>query len=411
MAPKRIVIVGGGAAGCFCAVNLKRRCPNASVTVVESKSKVLAKVALTGGGRCNLTNTFRDIRSVIQAYPRGETLMKRALKVFSHTDTIEWFEREGVKLTVQDDQCVFPLSQDAMEIVNTLQRLMRQQGVNIILNTRVTGINVNGNNDFTINAETPDGNVSFTATHVVVATGGSRRPLPFPVMSDKGVSIETLPPVPSLFSFNIPDADLHSLMGTVVEPVTARISGTKFQADGPILITHWGLSGPTILKLSSYAARHLAEHDYKAQISVNWFGEMKEHDVLSVLAELKERNAQKQLSSAYPWLFNQRHWTYLLGKAGLAAQKRWQEVGPKQTNRLASMLTNDTYEVSGKGQFKDEFVTCGGVALSNLNPNTLECKSLPGLFFAGEVTDVDAITGGFNLQAAWTMGYIVANSI
>ena len=410
----RVVIVGAGAAGCFCAVNLKRRCPDAEVVVLESKSKALAKVAITGGGRCNLTNSFLNIRSVKQAYPRGEKFMKRGLKVFSNEDTMEWFEREGVRLVVQEDQCVFPQSQDAMEIVNTLVRLMQRLGVKLLLNTRVTSLSVNADNNFTINADTPTGENSFEATHVVVATGGSRQALPFPIISEKPCnndSIEVSTPVPSLFTFNISDSDLHALMGTVVENVTARLSGTKYQSDGAILITHWGLSGPAILKLSSYAARYLAECDYKAELSINWFGEEKEKEVLSALIILQMHNPQKQISTVYPRVFNQRHWLYIINKVGLATQKRWQEVGPKQMTRLASLLTNDSYAIAGKGQFKDEFVTCGGIALSCLNLNTLESKYFPNLYFAGEVTDVDAITGGFNLQAAWTMGYIVANSI
>lgn len=404
----RVVIIGAGAAGCFCAVNLKRRCPDAEVIVLESKTKALAKVAITGGGRCNLTNSFLNIRSPKQAYPRGEKFMKRGLKVFSNEDTMEWFEREGVRLLTQEDECVFPVSQDAMEIVNTLLRLMQRLGVRLILNTKVTGVTVNGDDDFTIATDSPSGPSSFAATHVVVTTGGTKQPLPFAI---NGAELETLPPVPSLFTFNIADTDLHALMGTVVEPVTARLSGTKLQAEGALLITHWGLSGPAILKLSSYAARHLAEHDYKAELSVNWFGEQKESEVFSILTEIQNGNPQKQLSSEYPRVFNQRHWLYIINKVGLTAQKRWQEVGPKQMNRLASLLTNDLYAITGKGQFKDEFVTCGGVAFSNLNLNTLECKNYPGLFFAGEVTDIDAITGGFNLQAAWTMGYIVSQNI
>ena len=200
-------------------------------------------------------------------------------------------------------------------------------------------------------------------------------------------------------------------MGTVVPMVSARMPGTKFLAEGPLLITHWGLSGPAILKLSSYAARYLSEQKYKAEVSVNWYHDINENDVLEMLTGMQRENQQKQLSNQYPKQFNQRHWLYLTQKAGLSAQKRWQEVGPKQMLRLASMLTNDVYAITGKGKFKDEFVTCGGVALSNIDINTLESKAHPGLFFAGEVLDVDAVTGGFNLQAAWSMGHIVAESL
>lgn len=383
----KIAIIGAGAAGCFCAVNLKRRLPEAEVVVYERATKPLAKVAITGGGRCNLTNSFRDVRSIQSVYPRGHKLMKRALKVFSHEDTMRWFEQEGVRLVVQDDQCVFPQSQDAMEIVNTLVRLMQNLGVELRLNHAVTQEELQ----------------SLDADVVVVTTGGCSR---------GGWNTEWGElPVPSLFTFNVNDKALHELMGTVVNGASCRLVGTKMQAEGPVLITHWGLSGPAILKLSSYAARYLNEHDYRAEVSINWFGEMKEPEVLELLRDMQNGNGQKQLSSVYPDKLVSRHWTYLLSRADLSPTKRWQEVGPKQMNRLASLLTNDIYAISGRGTFKDEFVTCGGVSLSNINMNTLEHKLHSGLYFAGEVLDIDALTGGFNLQAAWTTGYIVSQSI
>lgn len=396
----RIAIVGAGAAGCFCAINLKRRMPEAEVVVYESGTKPLAKVAITGGGRCNLTNSFAQVRSVQSVYPRGDKLMKRALKVFSHIDTMKWFEHEGVALVTQDDECVFPQSQDAMQIVMTLTRLMANLGVQLRVNSRVESIK----------------ELLKEYDRVVVTTGGSPRMSGLSML--EGLNLDIVAPVPSLFTFNIDDANLHSLMGTVVENVTARLVGTKIISSGPLLITHWGMSGPAILKLSAHGARTLADNDYRMQIAVNWMGKneetgkpFNENDILTKLMQMQENNPLKQLSSIYPTCLVQRHWLYLIEKTGLAATKRWQEVGPKQMNRLASLLTNDTYDISGRGTFKDEFVTCGGVALSNISLSTLECKQHPGLFFAGEVLDVDAITGGFNLQAAWSMGYIVAQSI
>lgn len=413
----KIVIIGAGAAGCFCAVNLKRGMPEAEVVVLESHSKALAKVAITGGGRCNLTNSFRDVRSIQSVYPRGDKLMKRLLKRFSHEDTMQWFENEGVRLVTQDDQCVFPQSQDAMEIVLTLTRLMKNLGVQLHLNSHVTkishtdktylitteGISKNSTPPWEGQGEAP----TYEADAVVVTTGGM----------SKGVTplwesmVEVIPPLPSLFTFNIKDEALHALMGTVVNGVTCRLTGTKLQSEGPLLITHWGMSGPAILKLSSYGARVLAERDYKAELSVNWFGEMKEPQVLELLRTIQSENPQKQLSSVYPDRLINRHWLYLINKIDLQPTKRWQEVGPKQMNRLASLLTNDAYRIDGRGAYKEEFVTCGGVALSNIDMNTLECKQHPGLYFAGEVLDVDAITGGFNLQAAWSMGWAGAVSL
>lgn len=401
MRKRRIAIIGAGAAGCFCAVNIKKRMPEAEVTVYESGRKPLAKVAITGGGRCNLTNSFEHVRSVKEAYPRGEKLMKRALKVFSNNDVMAWFEREGVALTVQADGCVFPFSQDAMEIVCTLTRLMNRYGVRLLCDRRISQITPLSDGGYEIDGSRYE--------KVVVATGGA------PTLSRlsflDAFQLEKLECVPSLFTFNIENKALHSLMGTVVEDVTARLTGTKFSASGPLLITHWGLSGPAILKLSSYGARVLKEREYHMEVAINWFGEERETEVAERLRVLVSENGKKQLSSVYPEELVQRLWLFLLDRAALSPQKRWQELGAKQLNRLAALLTNDTYAISGKGAYKEEFVTCGGIALSNINPSTMESKAYQGLFFAGEVLDVDAITGGYNLQAAWTMGYISACSV
>lgn len=402
----RIVIVGAGAAGCFCAINTKRRLPDAEIIVLERGHKALAKVAITGGGRCNLTNSFLEVKSIKKTYPRGEKLMKRALKVFSHEDTMEWFEKEGVRLVTQEDQCVFPKSQDAMEIVNTLLHLMRRNGVKLITECKVTNISHN-DNSYTI--QTEQGDEPIIADAVVVTTGGSPKAGGLSFLAPLNLNYTS--PAPSLFTFCVADEQLHSLMGTVVEPVSARLTSTKFQSEGPLLITHWGLSGPAILKLSSYSAQFLAEKDYRAEVSINWLNDKNEQEVAETLHEIQQSNLSKQLSNAYPEQFCQRHWLYIINKVGLPAEKRWQELGPKQMTRLTSMLTNDLYQISGKGQYKEEFVTCGGVSLDNININTMECKEHPGLFFAGEVTDVDAITGGFNLQAAWSMGYIVSQNL
>lgn len=397
----KVAIIGAGAAGCFCAVNLKRMMPEAYITVYESGKKPLAKVAVTGGGRCNLTNSFRQVRSIKSVYPRGEKLMKRMLKAFSHEDTMSWFENEGVRLVVQDDECVFPASQNAMEIVGTLTALMRSQGVTLRLSTRVSSIAPVEEGGYMVDGEHYDA--------VVVTTGGSPRLGGLAFLD--ALHLDIVPPVPSLFTFCVADEALRQLMGTVVNGVSVKLTGTKHAADGPLLITHWGLSGPAILRLSSYGARLLAEKEYKMDVSVNWFGDCRECEVLDQLRSFAEHNPQKQLSSIYPEQFVQRHWLYLLSKAGLPHDKRWQETGPKQMTRLASLLTNDIYHIEGKGAYKEEFVTCGGVSLAEIDPSAMECRKHPQLYFAGEVLDVDAVTGGFNLQAAWSMGYACAKSI
>lgn len=389
----KVAIIGAGAAGCFCAVNLKRRMPGAEVRLFEKGTKPLAKVALTGGGRCNLTNSFRDVRSLEQVYPRGARLMKRALGTFSHEDTRRWFEAEGVRLIVQEDQCVFPASQDAGEIVRTLMRLADRLGIRLATGCRIADIRP----------------LMEEYDRVVVATGGSPARA-VPAFLDP-LGLETVSPVPSLFTFNVADEALRGLMGTVVEEASCRLCGTRFQASGPLLVTHWGLSGPAILRLSAHGARWLAGRGYSADVGIGWMGARPAQEVRGLLQELRAAHPQKQLSSVYPRQLNQRLWSYLLAKAGLSPAKRWAETGERQLNRLAEVLAADTLRISGRGTFKEEFVTCGGVALSEIDLRTLEAKRFPGLHFAGEVLDVDAVTGGFNLQAAWSTGYAVARHI
>ena len=385
----RIAIIGGGAAGCFCAIGLKRRLPDAEVTVYEAGPKLLAKVAVTGGGRCNLTNSFRDVRRLGEVYPRGEQLMRRALAVFSHEDTMRWFEAEGVRLTVQEDQCVFPVSQDAMQIVRTLERCLRDAGVVIRLNTRVERVD------------------DLQADKVVVTVGGMSREKLERLLP---AGVEVTDCVPSLFTLKIPDAGLRALMGTVVEQASLSLAGTKFRAAGTLLLTDWGVSGPATLRLSSYAARHLAENGYTGTLLVNWL-DTPEADAREWITATAAAHPQKQAAGTPPAGITARLWRHLLGRAGLREDLRWAELGSKGAARLAATLSADAYPVAGRARFKEEFVTCGGVALSGVNIHTLESKVCPGLFFAGEALDVDAVTGGFNLQAAWSTAAVVANML
>lgn len=399
-----IAIIGAGAAGCFAAINIKRRLPSAQVTIYEAGTRPLAKLAVTGGGRCNLTNSFAAVTSLETVYPRGHRLMKRLLHEFSHDDAFRWFEREGVSLVTQDDNCVFPRSQNAMEIVNLLLRRCRELGITIMTACRVT-ILEHADPIYIIRCKQRQ----FTAHTVVVATGGSPRPAGMEWLAALGLDI--IAPVPSLFSLALDSRQLNTLSGTVVQEVTASLAGTKFRACGPLLITHWGVSGPAVLKLSSLAARHLADHSYTGTLAINWLGNATPTAAADMLRAMQAENPNKQLQNIYPNALNARLWAHLLAKAGLNAAARWSSMGSRQTNRLADTLTNDHYPIAGKNRHKDEFVTCGGVALSCLSPRTLECKTHPRLYFIGEATDVDAITGGFNLQAAWTMAYVAAKSI
>lgn len=350
---------------------------------------MLAKVAVTGGGRCNVTNSFANITDLKQAYPRGHKLMKRLFKRFSPQDTCQWFEDHGVRLVTQEDQCIFPQTQDAMTIVNTLTFYARRLGVKTVTGWHGTI------------ADFP------SDVRLAVCTGGQPRLAGLQPYADMGHDI--VEPVPSLFTFNIEDTALRALMGTVVEAHLA-VPGTKFTSTGALLVTHWGLSGPAALKLSSYAARHLHDCDYRSPVLVNWTASSRP-DVEAELQRVISAAPQKLVANVRPFDLPTRLWTYLTARAGIAPERRWAEVGKKQLNRLIEVLTADVQQITGKGAYKEEFVTAGGVALSSVNANTLESRHRPGLFFAGEVLDVDAITGGFNLQAAWTMGRIVGLGI
>lgn len=388
----KTAVIGGGAAGFFLAVNLKEAMPEMAVTIFERSNHVLSKVAVSGGGRCNCTNTFAEIRDLSTVYPRGHRLMKRLFKTFDYRDAYQWFERHGVPLVIQEDQCVFPAAQDSKAIIDCFLSLARRYQIEIRLGEKISSLADLTDYDF-----------------VAVTTGGSPSGEGLKWLSDIGHEIE--PPLPSLFSLCVDNKSLCELMGTVVNDVTVHLPGTKFRADGPLLITHWGVSGPAILKLSSYAARHLAEHAYTLPLSVNWL-QSDEASAQTILMEAANRQSQKLLTTFNPFGLSQRLWNHLLAEAlGMRSQIRWSEMSRKDINRLTNTLVNATYPVVGRAPFKDEFVTCGGISLKSVDPATLESRHVPHLYFAGEVLDIDGITGGFNFQAAWTTAYIVSNAI
>ena len=384
----KTAIVGGGAAGFFLAINLKEMCPQMDVTILEGSKRVLAKVEISGGGRCNCTNSFEDINDLQSVYPRGHRLLKRLFKQFDYRDAYQWFEHRGVKLTTQEDHCVFPQSQDSHTIINLFLSEARRLGIAIKTGCKVSSLDELADYDF-----------------VAVTMGGKPQTDGLRWLNQPLES-----PVPSLFTFNINNPLLRQLMGTVVD-ATAMIPGTKMRASGPLLVTHWGMSGPCILRLSSYAARWLSEHDYKQPLAINWTNR-KENEVQEQLAALRQQHAQKQLTTIRPFDLPQRLWTYLTEKAlDGRAKAPWGSLNQKEMNRLTNTLINDTYQIAGRAPFKDEFVTCGGVSLAAVNPSTLESRTQPHLYFAGEVLDIDGVTGGFNFQAAWTTAYAVATAI
>lgn len=388
----RTAIIGGGAAGFFLAINLKELCPEMEVTIFEKSKKVLAKVEVSGGGRCNCTNSFANVSDLSQVYPRGHRLMKRLFKTFNHQDAYDWFERHGVRLVTQDDECVFPASQDSHTVINCFLYETKRHGVEIRTESKIENLDTLSDYDF-----------------IAVTTGGSPKAEGLSWLSAKGVSIEK--PVPSLFTFCINDEALHTLMGTVVETATAFIPGSGLRAAGPLLITHWGMSGPAILRLSSHAARMLYEHQYQLPLAVNWTSR-KDAEIMEELQAIIVRHPQKQITTIRPFDLPSRLWTYLAEKALCErASNRWQNLNKKELNRLVNILCNDGYQIAGRAAFKDEFVTCGGVSLSAVDPVTLENKDLRHVYFAGEVLDIDGVTGGFNFQAAWTTAYTVAQAI
>ena len=383
------------------AIVARRTNPASKVTIFERAQKVLAKVEITGGGRCNVTNSFAAITDMKQAYPRGHKLMKRLMKTFSHEDTYRWFEQHGVPLVTQEDECVFPKAQDSHAIINCLVRQANELGVTICCRHRL--VNIHRMEDGRLKLEFENG--AHRVFHrTIITTGGSPNGRGLQYLAQLGHDIE--PPVPSLFTFNIKDRAFCDLMGTVVEPVVTTIPGTKLRAKGPLLVTHWGVSGPAVLKLSSYAARLLAENDYKVPLAISWTGELTRQEVEENLLKLQTANPRKQVAPLHPFGLPSRLWLYILSKLGIDAVKPWAEIGRKMLNRMIETLVNDQYTIAGKGAFREEFVTCGGVSLSSVNSKTLESKVCPNLFFAGEVLDIDAITGGFNLQAAWTTGVV-----
>lgn len=388
----KTAIIGGGAAGFFLAVNLKEMMPEMGVTIFERSNRVLAKVEVSGGGRCNCTNSFALVSDLSQVYPRGHRLMKRLFNVLNHEDAYRWFESHGVPLVTQNDECVFPQAQDSHAIINCFLSLARRYHISIYTGRKIQSLDELSDYDY-----------------VAVTTGGSPKGEGLQWLAALGHEIET--PVPSLFTFSINDANLHALQGLVVENAAASIPATKYRAEGPLLITHWGMSGPAILKLSSHAARHLADCQYRAPLAINWL-QWHEADIQSTLYDISHRQPQKQLTTYNPFGLQQRLWGYLLEKAlGQRATLRWCELNKKDVNRLVNTLMNDTYQIAGRAAFKDEFVTCGGVSLKAVNPSTLESRHVPHLYFAGEVLDIDGITGGFNFQAAWTTAYTVARCI
>lgn len=398
--PLQVAVIGGGAAGFFAAISAKTHHPDAKVTIYEKSDKLLSKVRISGGGRCNVTHHCFDIRELVKNYPRGERPLKKAFGFFSPTDTIEWFKKRGVELKTESDGRMFPVTDDSSTIINCLMNETRKLGIAIKTKSNIKKLR-----------KTEHGyELGFhrrgrvEADRVIVATGGSPRSSGFDWLRKLDHDIEE--PVPSLFTFNMPDEPIRELMGVVADPVSVKIMGSKLHSSGPLLITHWGMSGPAILKLSAFGARELSEKDYRFTVLVNWAGERTEQEVRGILKTVVEGHGMKKIANVNPFQLPGRLWNFLIDKLEVGDDMIWQNMGKKNINRLVHLITNDEYQVQGKTTFKEEFVTCGGVSLHDVDMKTMQSRKSPNLYFAGEVLDIDGVTGGFNFQAAWTTGYI-----
>ena len=399
-----IAIVGGGAAGFFAAITAKENYPDSSVVIFEKSQNVLAKVKVSGGGRCNLTNACEGINELIEAYPRGGKALRKAFRIFSNKDTMLWFESRGVPLVVQDDRCVFPRSQDSQSIIDFFLEQTGRLNIKIELGREIKAIEKIGDRLQLVWAGSESAPRTFDK--VIVATGGSPKKSGLEWLEKLNHKIER--PVPSLFTFRMPDEPVARLMGVVVENTLVSIQGTRFRSEGPLLVTHWGMSGPVILKLSSLGARFLSEKSYDFNIQVNWTNVHNHDAVLTELKSIVANHPKKILANFRPFALPDRLWSYLLEKSDSPANKKWGELGKTGLNRIVNVLTNDVYAVRGQTRFKEEFVTCGGVSLESIDLNTMQSKVCKNLYFAGEVLDIDGMTGGYNFQAAWTTAFIAA---
>lgn len=397
-----VIVIGAGAAGCFAAIQAKAHHPKASVVILEKSTKALSKVRVSGGGRCNVTNVISDPQELSENYPRGARFLRKAFHEFSSNDMKRWLEERRVLLRLYPDGCYFPESNSSETIIALFLDELKKGGIPILFQQGVNTIEAN-EDGFIVQTDKE----TWQTKNVICTTGGHPKLSGFSYLS--ALEIRLVEPVPSLFTFNLPDNTIVELMGIVNEDSSARLVGEKWSGDGPLLVTHWGLSGPAILKCSAFGARTLAEKGYETEFFVNWTGGLKSDEVMH---ELKNSlSSGKQVANTPLFGVKSRLWNYLLEKAGIVPETTWKSLGNKSLNRLAEVLVNSSFRMKGKTTFKEEFVTAGGVDLSEIDVKTMQSKRHPGLFFAGEVMDIDGITGGFNFQSAWTTAFIAGKSV
>ena len=396
-----IIIVGGGAAGFFTAINIVEKNPKLKVAILERGSEVLSKVRISGGGRCNVTHACFEPNELVKFYPRGEKELRGPFHQFCSGDTVEWFSNHGVELKIEDDGRMFPVSNSSQTIIDCFIQATQKLGITILTGQSVQSI-FKKDNFWKIETQ----NENYITEKLILATGSN--PKIWEMLQTFGHAIVT--PVPSLFTFNIKDPRIKELPG-VSAIVSVKVKDTKLTSTGPLLITHWGMSGPAILKLSAWGARILFEKNYQFTIFVNWLNDVDADDAEKTLKELKQENAKKAVSKKSPFDFPNRLWESLVFASNISEETKWADLSKVQLQNLANQLTNCSFQVNGKSTFKEEFVTAGGIDLKEINFKTMESKLHKNLYFAGEIVNIDAVTGGFNFQNAWTSGFILANSI
>jgi len=396
----RIAIIGGGAAGFMAAITAKLHNGKNEVVLFEKSNKVLAKVKISGGGRCNVTNACFSVSQLIKNYPRGEKFLKNTFPHFHTQDTIDWFESRGVPLKAEADNRMFPISDNSQSIVDCLMNEIDKLGVELKLQSVISKIE-KAEDQFLLEINHQENYFD----KVIVATGGSPKLSGFDWINNLQKNI--IEPVPSLFTFNIPKDGITELMGVVASNATVRIQGTKIKHSGPLLITHWGMSGPAVLKTSSFGARYLFDNNYNFNVQINWT-DFSEEEYQNLIAQNKTSN--RLITNKNPFEIPSRLWNFIVQKSQISELKKWNELSKKDINKLLNHLMNDVYAVKGKTTFKEEFVTSGGVDLNDINSQTMESKNCKGLYFCGEVMNIDGVTGGFNFQAAWTSGFLAGKN-
>lgn len=396
-----IIIIGGGAAGFFTAINCAQKNPNYKIAILERGKEVLSKVKISGGGRCNVTHACFVPNDLAKFYPRGEKELRGPFHQFCSGDTMEWFEKRGVNLKIEDDNRIFPETDSSQTIIDCFLSETKNYKIDILTGESVQSL-YQGENYWKIETNSS----VFKCEKVVVTTGSSTKI--WDMLSELGHQI--VQPVPSLFTFNIKDERLQNLMG-VSATASVKVLGTNLKANGAVLITHWGLSGPAVLRVSAWGARVLFDKNYQFVLQVNWLNELNFEETLEELHTIRTENDKKQIDKFCPFDFPKRLWESLLKASKIELQTKWVDISKKQMIALTEQLTNSQFQVNGKSTFKEEFVTAGGIDLKEVNFKTMESKLLPNMFFAGEVLNIDAITGGFNFQNAWTTGFIASQNV